>query len=144
MRTGDVTMQFLMMVKSSENQGPLPKAVMDALSKVREEDLKPGQMIATGALYPMAASAHIRVSQGQLNVIDGPFTETREVVGGYAIMEFATREEAIQSAREFMDLYRRHWPGWEGETEVRQIFGANDFTVEGSKIHLKPETSPNK
>jgi hypothetical protein len=137
-------MRFLMMIKSSENQGPLPKAVMDALSKVEEGDLKPGQIVATGALYPTAASTRVRVSQGQLNVMDGPFTETKEVVGGYAIMEFASREEAIESARGFMDLYRMHWPGWEGETEVRQIFGPHDFTVEGGKIHLGTETSPQK
>jgi len=137
-------MRFLMMIKSSENQGPLPKAVLDALNKASAEDPKPDRMIATGALYPTAASTRVRVSQGQLSVIDGPFTETREVVGGYAIMEFDTKEEALESTRGFMDLYRKHWPGWEGETELRQIFGPNDFTIEEGKVHLKPEARRSK
>jgi len=137
-------MRFLMMIKSAENQGSLPKALLDALNKVRADDPKPDRMIATGALYPTEASVRVRVSQGQLSVIDGPFTETREVVGGYAIMEFDTKEQAIESTRGFMDLYRKNWPGWEGETELRQIFGPKDFTVEDGKIRLTPEILPNK
>jgi hypothetical protein len=55
--------------------------------------------------------------------MDGPFTETKEVVGGYAVMEFKSKQEALDSAVQFMELHQKHWPGWEGETEVRQIFG---------------------
>ena len=60
-------------------------------------------------------------------MIDGPFSETKEVVGGFAIFELPSREVAVDSARQFMELHRKHWPGWEGETEVRQIFGPEDF-----------------
>jgi len=73
----------------------------------------------------------VRVSGGQVRVIDGPFTEAKEVVGGYAQFEFKSKEEAIQSAVEFMELHRKHWPGWEGETEVRQMFGPEDFAPKG-------------
>ena len=62
-----------------------------------------------------------------VTTIDGPFTESKEVVGGYAVFEFNSREEAIESAVSFMELHRQHWPEWVGETEVRQIFGPDDF-----------------
>jgi hypothetical protein len=64
-------------------------------------------------------------------VTDGPFTETNEVVGGYAQFELKSKEEAVRSAVRFMELHKKHWPGWEGETEVRQMFGPEDFGPEG-------------
>ena len=69
----------------------------------------------------------MRVSKGQLTVTDGPFTETKEVVGGYAQFELKSKEEAIEGAVRFMELHQKHWPEWEGETEIRQIFGQEDF-----------------
>jgi hypothetical protein len=64
-------------------------------------------------------------------VTDGPFTETKEVVGGYAQFELKSKEEAIESAVRFMELHKKHWPGWEGETEVGQMFGPEDFAPKG-------------
>jgi hypothetical protein len=58
--------------------------------------------------------------------MDGPFAETREIVGGYAQFEFKSKEEAVASTKKFMELHRDYWPGWEGETEIRQIFGPED------------------
>jgi len=66
------------------------------------------------------------------------------VVGGYAIMEFATKEEAVESTREFMELHRKFWPGWEGETEIRQMFGPEDYTMECGEFRLKPEAIAKK
>jgi hypothetical protein len=60
-------------------------------------------------------------------VIDGPFTESKEIVGGYAQFELPSKEEAVKGAVQFMELHRKHWPGWEGETEIRQMFGPEDF-----------------
>jgi hypothetical protein len=60
-------------------------------------------------------------------VTDGPFTEAKEVIGGYAQFELKSKEEAVKGAVRFMELHRKHWPGWEGEAEVRQIFGPEDF-----------------
>ena len=54
-------------------------------------------------------------------MIDGPFTEAKEVIGGYAILKAASLDEAIELGKEFMDLHRKHWPGWDGETEIRQM-----------------------
>jgi hypothetical protein len=60
-------------------------------------------------------------------VLDGPFAEAKEVVGGFAQFEFKSKEEAIEAAVRFMELHKKHWPGWEGETEIRQVFGPEDF-----------------
>ena len=134
----------MMMVKSAENAGTPPKEMMDAIAKMSAEGQQSGQMVASGGLAPTAASTRVRVSRGNLSVIDGPFTETREVVGGYAIMEFATKEEAVESTREFMELHRKFWPGWEGETEIRQMFGPEDYTMECGEFRLKPEAIAKK
>jgi hypothetical protein len=63
----------------------------------------------------------VRLSKGQLKMTDGPFTEAKEVVGGYAIAELPSREEAEKFARKFMELHRLHWPTFEGESEVRPL-----------------------
>jgi hypothetical protein len=100
---------------------------MDAMHKLAEEATKAGQMLESGGLAPTAMSSRVRLSQGKLIKTDGPFIESKEVIGGFAVFEFKSREEAIESAVHFMELHKQHWPGWEGETEVRQIFGPEDF-----------------
>jgi len=120
-------MRFMMLVKHPENSGPPPKALMDAITEISEEAVKSGTMIANGGLAPTAQSTRVRVSGGKLTVIDGPFTEAKEVIGGFAQFELKSKEEAIEGAVRFMELHRKHWPGWEGETEIRQIFGPEDF-----------------
>jgi hypothetical protein len=117
----------MMLVKSAENLGPPPEALMDAIGKMAEEATKAGLMLQTGGLAPTAMSSRVRLSQGRLTTTDGPFTESKEVIGGFAVFEFKSTEEAIESAVKFMELHRQHWPGWDGETEVRQIFGPEDF-----------------
>jgi hypothetical protein len=122
-------MRFMMMVKHPEgnNSGPPPKALMDAMDHIIQEAVKNGTMVITGGLASTAQSHRVRLSGGKISVIDGPFTETKEVVGGFAIMDFKSKEEALEAAKDFMDLHRQHWPGWEGESEVRQMFGPEDF-----------------
>jgi len=120
-------MRFMMMVKHAENSGPPPKELMDAIANLSEEAVKAGTMIGSGGLAPMAQSTRVRVSHGQLTVTDGPFTEAKEVVGGFAQFELKSKEEAIEGAVRFMELHKKHWPGWEGETEIRQIFGPEEF-----------------
>jgi len=119
-------MRFLMMVKSAENAGPPPKALMEAMAKLAEENAQAGVMIEMGGLLPSAAGARVRLAGGQLAVTDGPFLETREVVGGYAVFEVRSKHEAIEQTVCFMQLHKDHWPGWEGETEIRQIFESPD------------------
>ena len=120
-------MRFMMLVKHAENQGPPPKALMDAISAMAEEETKAGRMLGTGGLAPTAQGARVRVAGGKVTVVDGPFTETNEVLGGYAQFEMKSRDEAVRSAVRFMELHRKHWPGWEGETEVRQMYGPDEF-----------------
>jgi hypothetical protein len=119
-------MRFMMIVKHSENQGNPPKALMDAISKLAE-DAKGGTMLGSGGLKSTATGARVRLSGGQVTVIDGPFAEAKEVIGGYAQFELNSKEEAVESAVKFMELHKKHWPGWEGETEVRQMYGPNEF-----------------
>jgi hypothetical protein len=101
--------------------------MMDAMDHISQEAVKNGSMVISGGLASTAQSNRVRLSGGKISVIDGPFTETKEVVGGFAILNFKSKEEALESAKNFMDLHRQHWPGWEGETEVRQMFGPEDF-----------------
>ncbi len=120
-------MKFMMIVKHAEKQGPPPKSLMDAIAKLAEEEAKAGTMLGSGGLGPTALGARVRLSGGQVTVIDGPFTEAKEVVGGYAQFELKSKEVAVESAVRFMELHKKHWPGWEGETEVRQMFGPEEF-----------------
>jgi hypothetical protein len=120
-------MRFMMIVKHAEKQGPPPKSLMDAIAKAAEEETKAGTMLGNGGLFPTAQGARVRLSGGKVTVIDGPFTEAKEIIGGYAQFDLKSKEEAIESAVQFMELHKKHWPGWEGETEVRQMFGPDDF-----------------
>lgn len=116
-------MRFMTMVKSSENLplGPPPKALMEAIGKLGQEAAKAGVMVEMGGLLPTAMGARLRISGGKLTVTDGPFSEAKEVIGGYAVYSVKTKQEAVEWARRFMNLHKQHWPGWEGETELRQL-----------------------
>jgi hypothetical protein len=120
-------MKFMMIVKHAEKQGPPPKELMDAITILSEEETKDGTMIGNGGLGPTALGARVRLSGGKVTVTDGPFTEAKEVIGGYAQFELESKKEAIEGAVRFMELHKKYWPEWEGETEVRQMFGPEDF-----------------
>jgi len=121
-------MRFMMLVKQvQELSGPPPKALMDAVDKLAEESKQANTMVASGGLAPVAASTHVRVASGKLTTTDGPFSESKELIGGFAIFDLKSKQEAVEGAQKFMELHRVHWPGWEGETEIRQIFGPEDF-----------------
>ena len=113
-------MRFMMIVKSAENSGPPPKELMDAIGKMAEEATKAGEMIESGGLASSAKGTRVRLSGGKLTVTDGPFTEAKEVFGGYAVFELKSKKEAIERTVTFMELHRQHWPGWEGVTEIRE------------------------
>ncbi len=115
-------MRFLTMVKSKEPWGQPPQALMDAIGKIGAEAFQSGKMVETGGLAPSAMSARVRLENGKITVSDGPFTEAKEVVGGYAIFELPSKKEAIEETVKFMQLHKDLWPGWEGETEVRPMF----------------------
>jgi hypothetical protein len=119
-------MRYMMIVKHAENQGPPPKELMDAIAQLSQEATTARTMVGGGGLGPTAQGARVRLSGGQLTVIDGPFTEAKEVIGGYAQFELGSKEEAIEGAVRFMELHKKHWPGWEGETEIRAMMDPVD------------------
>jgi hypothetical protein len=120
-------MRFLMLVKHGENPGPPPPEFLAAMAKLGEDAAKSGTMIASGGLVPISKSTRVRLARGQVAAIDGPYTEAKEVVGGFALFELKSKQEAIEGAMNFMELHKKYWPGWEGETEIRELVGAEAF-----------------
>lgn len=118
-------MKYMTMIQSVENSpiGPPPMELMQAIARLGEEASRAGVLVETGGLGPTATGARIRVSGGKIAVTDGPFSEAKEVVGGFAVYDVATKEDAVEWARRFMQLHVDHWKGWEGEAQVRPIFG---------------------
>jgi hypothetical protein len=122
-------MRYLMMVKGDENfraSGPPPKELMDAIGELGIEAAKVGKIVSMGGLQHTSKGASVRIDGGKLSVKDGPFTEAKEVIGGFTIMELASKEEAIEEARKFMELHRKLWPAWDGECEIRLMYEEGD------------------
>lgn len=118
-------MRFMSIVKSSEDYrlGMPPQPLLEAIGKLGDELTRAGVMVGMGGLLPSAmGSFRVRQQGKRLSVTDGPFIEAKELIGGFAIFEVASRDEAIELAIRFMELHLEHWPEWEGETEVRQMF----------------------
>ena len=114
-------MRIMYIVTSPQpDKGPSP-ALMEAMGKLADREIKAGRMIDSGGLMPVAVGAQVRITDGKLSVVDGPFVETKELIGGYAIFELRDMEEAMASAKEFMQLHLDHMPGWEGTCEVRVL-----------------------
>ena len=119
-------MRFMMMVKADKNYEagipPTPE-LLAAIGKLTADMTRAGVLVQTGGLLPSSTGVRVRVSRGQLSVTDGPFAETKELIGGYAIVEAASRDEAIRIGRRFMELHASVLgPSYEGECEVRQLF----------------------
>ena len=114
-------MKFLMMIKYVERTPPVrpPQSMQDAMGKFVTEGFTKGWLKDTAGLKPTRDALRIRSKGGKLSVIDGPFTESKEIVGGYAIVETRTREEALEIANRFMELHRIHIPEFECESEIR-------------------------
>lgn len=122
-------MRYMMIVSGSENlaaSGPPPAALFEAIEKLGEELTRKGTMVSFGGLQPTSSGARMRLVNGKIVTTDGPFTESKEVIGGFSIINVASREEALEQAREFMELHRVHWPKWEGQTEIRLMYEEQD------------------
>jgi hypothetical protein len=113
----------MMLIKHTEDYRgrTIPTGLMEAMGKFVGDNMKKGRIIDTNGLKSSHAGKKVQLRQGKLRVIDGPFTESKEIVGGYAIMEFDSDEEALDVATEFMELHRVHWPEFEGECELRPV-----------------------
>ena len=111
-------MRFLSIYKSVERNIPPTQEEMAAMGKLIEEGMKKGWLLATEGCLPSSLGARVRKSSGKLTVKDGPFTESTEVVGGFAILKADSKEEAIQLAKDFL----KHVG--DGECELRQLYEA--------------------
>jgi hypothetical protein len=111
-------MKFMFIVKSAHAMAPTPK-LLEEMHVLANREIKAGRMLDNGGLMPIAMGAQVRVADGRLTVLDGPFAESKEVIGGYAVFELKDKQEAVASAVEFMQLHKDHMPGWEGTCEVR-------------------------
>jgi hypothetical protein len=114
-------MRFMSIISSAQVGMPTPE-LMEAMGKLADREIKAGRMIDTAGLMPIATGARVSIKDGKLVVVDGPFVEAKEVVGGYAIFEFQNKEEAVALTIEFMQLHIDYMPGWEGTCEVRPFF----------------------
>src|SRR5580765_6713432 len=120
-------MRFLSMIRTDETRGQAPSAqLMQDMGKLIEEMTRNGVLIHTAGLRPTAEGARVRLRGGKLSTVDGPFAETKEVVGGFAILEAGSLKEAIELTKRFLGI---HGNEWDIECEVRQLEGP-DFGIE--------------
>ena len=117
-------MKYLCFIRHPEKDRdmPPPPALMEAMGKFIEKSMKDGTLVDTGGLLPSKEGVRIRLEDGKLTVTDGPFSEAKEVIGGWAILQGPTKADVVRAATEFMELHRIHWPGFVGESEVRPMF----------------------
>ncbi len=117
-------MKYLSFIRHSESyrEGPPPAALMEAMGEFVERSRKNGTLVDTGGLLASKEGVRVRLKKGEITVMDGPFSESKEVIGGWAVLEAPSKAEAVRIATEFMELHRKHWPEFEGESEVRPMF----------------------
>jgi len=114
-------MRFLSMIRIDENSGKVPsEQLMRDMGQLIDEMTREGVLVSTAGLRPTAEGVRVRLRRGKLSTLDGPFTETKEVIGGYAILETKSKDEAIELTKRFL---RVHGDEWDIECEVRQLDG---------------------
>jgi hypothetical protein len=120
-------MRFMIMVKGNKDTeaGVMPEEpLIAAMATYHEQLAKAGALLDASGLQPSSKGARIRYAGGKRTVIDGPFTEAKELVAGYTIIQVKSREEAIEWAKRFP---APHGEGADGEIEIRQLFELEDF-----------------
>jgi hypothetical protein len=111
-------MRFLSIYKSPERNTPPSQQEMEAMGKLIEEGMRKGWLLATEGCLPSALGARVRLTNENYTVTDGPFTESKEIVGGFAILQTNSKEEALQLVRDFLRVVGQ------GECELRQLYEA--------------------
>lgn len=116
-------MRFMMLIKHPRDYDMrnVPPALFGPMGEFIEENMQKGVVIDGAGLKPLSKATRLRLEDGKVRITDGPFSEAKEVVGGYALCETKTHEEAIELATKFMDLHRIYWPAFDGEAEVRPL-----------------------
>ena len=120
-------MKFLSVYKNVERNTPPSQEEMERMGKLVEDGFKSGSLLATEGCLPTSLGARIRISNGKVTVTDGPFSETKEVIGGFALLQAATKEDAVRYVKEFLEVVG------EGECELRQIYDAGNNNECGPK-----------
>lgn len=112
-------MRFLSMIRINENSGQQPsQQLMDDMGKLMAQMMADGTLLDTAGLRPTAEGTRTRLSHGKLTTTDGPFTETKEVIGGYALLQADSMQHALELTRRFLQV---HGDEWEIECEVRPL-----------------------
>jgi hypothetical protein len=110
-------LRYMAIYKTRETNTPPTQEMMTEMGKFTEEQTRQGILISSGGCLPSALGARVRASSGKLSVTDGPFTETKELIAGFAILECKNKADAIEQAKKFLKV-----AGGDGECEVRQMF----------------------
>ena len=114
-------MRFLSMIRIDEKTGQQPsEQLMQDMGKLIEELTREGKLVNTAGLRPTKEGKRVRWRKGKVFVTDGPFTETKEVIGGYAVLDAGSMQEAIELTKRFLAI---HGTEWDIECEVRQMEG---------------------
>jgi hypothetical protein len=118
-------MRFMMIIKADKNYEagiPPTRELMAAIGKLSQQMAKEGVLLEAGGLMPSSRGARIRLTQQKLIVTDGPFAETKELIGGYAILQAKSKEEAIELGKQFIKVHGEVLgPSYEGDLEIRQM-----------------------
>jgi hypothetical protein len=114
-------MRFMGFVKMAEGIGAPPRALMEAMDAFIGESVAAGQFLDGGGLHGTEDAVNFIVREGGTTRVDGPYAEVKEVIGGYSVLEFASREDAAENARRMAELHAEHWPEAEIVITLRQI-----------------------
>ena len=116
-------MRYMTFIKHTEDYyGKVPpQALMEAMGEFVGGFIQQGKFIDGGGLMSTRRGTKIRLRDGKVSIHDGPFTESKEIIGGYALMELASDEEALEMAKQFIELHRLHAPDMQVECELRPL-----------------------
>jgi hypothetical protein len=135
----ETCMRYMMMVKADKDfEAGLPPnpALIAAIGEMSEAARRSGKLLASEGLKPSATGTRIRLAKGKRQVIDGPFTETKELIGGFAIFEVASKDEAMSLAQRFVDAHVKAGVT-DFEMEIRPLYGPEDFACGGQPARVE-------
>ncbi len=115
-------MRFMTIVRSKETGAVPPPEMFEAVDRLMQETTAAGVLVSFGGLMPTATGAIARLEKGKITITDGPFSEAKEVFGGYAIYDVKSKEEMFAWTRRFLEAHAKHWPEFAGSVEIRQMY----------------------
>ena len=119
-------MRYVVLIRVDENRAEEPPAELIDAMFAHVADERHAKVVTDAGLTPSSAAIRVASRGGEVMMTDGPFAETKEVIGGYGMYEVRSVEEAVEWSRRFMQIHLDTWPGFEGTSVVRQVFGPDD------------------